>query len=176
MEKGEPTVKHTLRPATEADLGAIREIYNHYVERSTCTFQLEPETEAQRCAWFQGRSASHPVIVAETAGEVVGWAALSPWNSRRGYAFTAEASIYVRHDMHRKGLGRALLLDLIDRARKAGLHAILGGTCAEQSASLALQESVGFKQAARLKEVGYKFGRWLDVIYMQLLIEKEPGT
>jgi L-amino acid N-acyltransferase len=163
-------VEVVIRPATISDLGAIRDIYNYFVTRSTCTFQVEPDTEAGRLAWFQGRSAAHPVIVAEVAGEVVGWAALSAWNSRCGYARSAEASVYIRHDLHRRGIGRTLVLELIERAKAAGLHTIIGGTCTEQAASLALQESLGFERVACFREVGYKFGRWLDVAYMQLLL------
>ena len=161
----------TIRLATVADLGSIREIYNHYVARSTCTFQIEPDTAAQRLTWYQGRSASHPVTVAEQAGEVVGWGSLSTWSSRCAYARSVEFSVYVRHDMHRRGIGRALVLDLIARARMAGHHTIIGGACTEQSASIALQESLGFERVACFKEVGHKFGRWLDVAYMQLFLE-----
>lgn len=159
-----------IRPATVADLGAIRDIYNYYVVRSTCTFQIEPETEAERLEWFRKRSPAHPATVAESAGAVVGWAALSAWSSRGAYARSVEASVYVHHDMHRRGIGRALLLDLIERARAAGHHTIIGGACTEQAASLALQEALGFERVACFREVGSKFGRWLDVAYLQLLL------
>ncbi len=160
-----------IRSATEADLGAVRDIYNYYVSRSTCTFQIELDTEAKRLAWFRDRSPSHPVIVAEVASAVVGWAALSAWNSRCGYSRTVEASVYIRHDLHRRGVGMSLMLDLIERARSAGHHTIIGGACTEQTASLALQAALGFEQVARFREVGYKFGRWLDVAYMQLFLD-----
>jgi L-amino acid N-acyltransferase len=159
-----------IRSATVADLGAVRDIYNYYVARSTCTFQVEPDTEAERLAWFRDRSPAHPVTVAESSGEVVGWAALSAWKPRCAYARSVEASVYVRHDQHRRGIGRVLLLDLIERARAAGHHTIIGGACTEQAASLALQEALGFERVACLREVGHKFGRWLDVAYMQLLL------
>lgn len=160
----------TIRPATAADLDPIGAIYNHYVATSTCTFQLDPDTADDRRAWFAGRSSAHPVTVAEAGGEVVGWAALSPWKSRCGYARTAEASVYVHHRHHRRGVGRALLLDLIERARAAGLHTLIGGTCSEHAGSLALQEAVGFERVAHFREVGHKFGRWLDVVYLQLVL------
>jgi L-amino acid N-acyltransferase YncA len=166
-------LKTAIRAATQSDLRAIRDIYNYYVERSTCTFQVEPDTEEERLAWFQGRSPAHPVTVAEAAGEVVGWAALSPWKSRCGYAQSVEASVYVRHDQHRRGIGRALMLDLIERAGAAGLHTIIGGACTEQAASLALQGSLGFQTAATFREVGFKFGRWLDVVYMQFFLNQQ---
>ena len=164
-------IRTHIRDATEADLGAIRAIYNHYVATSTCTYQTEPDTEADRLAWFSGRGPGHPVIVAEDeGGDVAAWASLSPWNRRAGYRHTVEASIYVRHDRHRRGLGRALLADLIERARAAGHHAILGGASTDQPASIALQEGLGFRRVALLPEVGHKFGRWLDVAILQLLL------
>ena len=104
---------------------------------------------------------------------MVGWAALSPWKSRCAYARSAEASVYVRPDHHRRGVGRALLADLIERARTAGLHTVLGGTCTEHPGSLALQEALGFERVGCLREVGFKFGRWLDVAYTQLILEME---
>ena len=159
-----------IRPATVDDLGAVRAIYNHYVETSTCTFQIEPDTQAERLAWFTNRSPAHPVTVAQLGGEVVGWAALSPWKPRDGYARSVEASVYIRHDRLRRGLGRALMADLIGRARAAGHHTIIGGACTEMTASLALQESLRFERVAYFREVGRKFTRWLDVVYMQLLL------
>lgn len=159
-----------IRPATADDLPAIRDIYNHYVVHSTCTYQLEPDTEQDRRDWFHNRTDRHPVTVAEEGGRALGWASLSPWKARAGYARSVEASVYVHHDHHRRGLGRALALDLIDRARALGHHTILGGACTTQAASIALQESLGFQKVAHLREVGFKFGRWLDVVYLQLIL------
>jgi phosphinothricin acetyltransferase len=159
-----------IRLATEGDLAAILAIYNHYVATSTCTFRIEPETADERLAWFRDHSPRHPVTVAEADGEVIGWASLSPWNPRCAYANSVEASVYLRHDCHRRGVGRALLVDLIERARTIGHHTILGGACIEQEASIGLQRSLGFEQVALLREVGFKFGRWLDVAYYQLLL------
>lgn len=156
-----------VRLATEADLPAIRAIYNYYVLTSTCTFQVDPDSEADRLAWFRGRTDRHPVAVAERDGAVVGWASLSEWKERAAYARTAEASVYVAADRHRRGIGRMLLLDLLDRARALGHHVVIGGACTEHPASIALQESTGFEPAARFREVGFKFGRWLDVVYLQ---------
>jgi phosphinothricin acetyltransferase len=158
-----------VRLATVEDLPAIRAIYNHYVVSSSCTFQTEPTGEEEHLRWFTERSPAHPVTVAED-GEVIGWAALSPWKPRGAYARTVEASVYVRHDLHRRGVGRALLVDLIERARSAGHHTVMGVTCTEQPASIALQMSVGFVHVGTLREVGFKFGRWLDVAYYQLIL------
>lgn len=159
-----------IRLATVTDLPAVRDIYNHYVATSTCTFQVDPDTEAERLAWFRAHQSAHPITVAELGDEIVGWASLSRWNARCAYARSVEASVYVRPDRHRRGLGRALLVDLIERARAAGHHTILGGVCTEQAASIALQESLGFERVACFREVGHKFGRWLDVAYMQLML------
>jgi len=161
----------TIRLATVDDLRAINDIYNYYVPRSTCTYQLEPETIEARTQWFHAHDPKqYPVIVAEQQQEVVGWGSLSKFRERAAYSPTVEGSIYIRHDCHRQGLGRLILLDLIERARAAGYHSLIGGADAEQTASIALQESLGFKRVAHLSQVGYKFGRWLDVIYLQLML------
>ncbi|MCI0705447.1 MAG: N-acetyltransferase family protein [Planctomycetia bacterium] len=163
----------TIRLATAQDLDAIREIFNYFVTRSTCTFQIDPETAEEREAWFRERSESHPVTVAELDGVVIGWAALSPWKSRCAYAKSAEASVYVHHEHHRRGVGRALLLDLIELAKKAKLHIIIGGACSEQTASIALQAALGFELVGTFHEVGRKFDRWLDVTYMQCSLRSQ---
>lgn len=160
-----------LRLATADDLVAINEIYNYYVPCSTCTYQLEPETMADRQAWYRGHSPErYPVIVAEIDSRVVGWGSLSKFRERAAYDPTVEASIYIHHAMHRRGLGKLLLVDLIERARAAGFHSVIGGANADQTASIALQEALGFKRVGHLVEVGFKFGRRLDVVYLQLML------
>ena len=112
----------------------------------------------------------HPVLVAEQGGEVVGWGSLSTFNPRRGYARTVEDSIYLRDDWRGRGLGRALLSTLIERARALGHHTIIAGASADQDASIALHAAHGFVEVARLREVGRKFDRWLDVVYLQKML------
>ncbi len=154
-----------------ADLPAISAIYNYYVLNSTCTYQLEPETLDDRRQWFAAHRADrYPVVVAEVEGCVVGWGSLSKFHPRAGYAPTVEASVYIANGFHRQGLGRTILGHLIDRARSAGFHTIIGGASADQAASIALQERLGFSRVGFLTEVGQKFGRRLDVAYMQLLL------
>ena len=161
----------TIRLATAADLPAINDIYNHYVLNSTCTYQLEPETLEARTIWFAQHSPeTHPVTVAMLDESVVGWGALSQFRPRAAYGHTVEASVYLRHDVHRRGIGKVLLLDLIARAKAAGHHTLIGGASSDQAASLALQKSLGFVQVAHFKEVGFKFGRWLDVVYSQVML------
>lgn len=164
-----------LRLAAEADLPAINDIYNYYVPRSTCTYQLEPESIEDREAWFREHHPDqYPVIVAELDGDIIGWGSLSKFRLRAAYAPTVEASIYIHHQFHRRGLGRLLLTDLIQRARRAGFHSLIGGASADQTASIALQESMGFRRVAHLVEVGLKFGQRLDVIYLQLMLGAAP--
>jgi len=162
-----------IRTATEADLLSIHEIYNFYVLTSTCTYQLEPEPFEDRLAWFASHGELHPVIVYEVDGMVVGWGSLSVWNKRAGYVRTVEASIYVRQQWHRHGVGKALLGELILRAKSLGHHVLIGGASSDQTASIALQESLGFERIGTFREVGFKFNRWLDVTYLQLRLNRE---
>ena len=159
-----------IRLATAADLAAINAIYNHYVAHSTCTYQLAPETAEARLAWFRRHGAAHPVTVAEVDGEVVGWASLNVFNPREAYARTVENSVYIHHQYHRRGLGRALLADLIARARALDHHTIIAGASAEQTASIELHRAFGFVEIGRLREVGFKHGQWLDVVSLQLML------
>jgi phosphinothricin acetyltransferase len=163
-----PGGNRIIRLATTADLPAINAIYNHYVLTSTCTYQTEPETPEARSAWFDEHQGDHPATVCEIAGTVVGWGSLSPFRGRCGYRFSVENSVYVHHQHHGRGIGKALVLDLIDRARTLGHHTIVAGISADQAASRALHERGGFRQVAHFHEVGFKFDRWLDVVFLQL--------
>jgi phosphinothricin acetyltransferase len=159
-----------IRLATLADLDRINEIYNHYVLHSTCTYQTEPEPIEGRRKWFETHGELHPVTVAEENGRVVGWGSLSRFHARAAYGRTVENSVYVDPALHRRGIGRLLLLDLIERAQCLGHHTIVALIDAEQLPSIAIHEKLGFETAGRLKEVGYKFDRWLHVVYMQKLL------
>jgi phosphinothricin acetyltransferase len=161
----------TIRLATTNDLPAINDIYNYYVPRSTCTYQLEPESLDARQTWFVAHAPDkYPVTVAEIDERIIGWGSLSKFRDRAAYNPTVEASVYIHHDFHRRGIGRALLVDLIERARALGYHSLIGGADGEQTASLALQEGLGFTKVAHFQQIGYKFGRRLDVIFMQLML------
>jgi phosphinothricin acetyltransferase len=160
----------TLREAGARDAEPIGAIYNHYVVSSTCTFQTEPDTEAQRAAWLAEHGERYPVIVAEVGGEVVGWGCLSRYRSRAAYAPTVENSVYVREDQHGRGIGSALLGELIRRGTALGYHSILAGISADQGASVALHMKLGFEKVGHLREVGFKFGRRLDVVWLQRML------
>ena len=159
-----------IRLAREEDCGAIDEIYNHYVARSTCTYQYAPNQVPERLAWLRAHGEKHPVTVAEIDGQIVGWGSLSKFREREGYQFTVENTVYIRPDRHRQGIGRAILADLIDRARGLGHRTIIAGISADQAPSIALHEAFGFREVARLREVGFKFDQWLDVVFLQLML------
>jgi L-amino acid N-acyltransferase YncA len=162
------------RLASTADADAVNAIYNHYVRTSTATFQIQDETTAERAEELQTRPNNQPMTVLEDNGEIVGWGALSPFRSRCAYRDTIELTVYVRHDRHRNGYGRIIVRDLIERAWALGYHAILAASCTESVASIALLSSLGFGVAGTLREVGCKFGRRLDVVYLQLIRAGSP--
>ena len=161
-----------IRAATEADLAAINDIYNHYVLHSTCTYQEKPESMESRRQWFAHHRREHPVTVAESGGGVLGWGSLSAYHPRSAYRRTVDNSVYVHHQHHRRGIGSLLLGNLIERARNLGHHCIIAGIDAEQDGSVSLHARFGFEHVGWLKQVGFKFGRWLDVIYMELMVEE----
>ena len=157
-----------IRLAIVDDLPAINAMYNHYVLHSTCTYQLEPTSREDRQKWFGDHGIRMPVTVALSAeGTVIGWASLSTFLGRPAYRFTVENSVYVRPELLRQGIGRALLADLIRRSDELGYRNILAVISADQEASMALHRGMGFVEVGRLLRVGYKFDRWLDVAFLQ---------
>lgn len=159
-----------VRTARREDCPAINDILNHYVANTTATFLLEPQSLDDRYDWFDGRSAAHPVLVADIERRVVGWASLSAFRARPAYARTAEVGVYVHHDFHRRGIGRALIDAIVAKGRDAGLHVIVGGCCSESTASIGLLEACRFQRAGRFHQIGFKFGRWLDVIFLERIL------
>jgi len=160
----------TIRPALLEDCAAINEIYNHYVLGDTCTYQTEPDTLVERRAWFERHGGGHPVLVAEEQGEVLAWGALSAFHPRAGYRFSVEDSLYVRHDRQHRGLGKALLAELLAAAQSHGHHTVIALISADKPNSIALHENFGFTTAGVLRQAGYKFETWLDVAYLQLML------
>ncbi len=159
-----------IRTATETDVPAITAIYNQAVTDTTASFDLVPKTAEERMAWFADHGPRHPVLVAEVEGVIAGWASLSPYSERPAYDDTAEISIYIDSAWHRRGIGAALGMDLLARARAAGLHCIIARICTENEASLNLTRNLGFADAGTLHQVGFKFGRWLDVAQLELVL------
>lgn len=163
----------TVRPATERDLPEILEIYNDAVLHTTASYDYEPRTLEHRQQWFiERRREGYAIFVAVNgAGRVIGWSALNPFHARFGFRFTAENSVYVAEDHRGQGVGRQLLGPLVDAARVQGLHAIIAAIDADNEASLRLHAAFGFAKVGHFKQVGFKFSRWLDVVYLQRLLD-----
>ncbi|CAM3643738.1 GNAT family N-acetyltransferase [Deinococcus frigens] len=165
-----------VRPATRADVPATLEIYNHAVLHTTASYDLAPASLETRVAWFDHKQeAGWPVLVLEQAGEVVGWATYGPFRKKPGYAGTVEHSVYIRVGLRGAGLGRSLLTALIADATARGFHVMVGGVDAENAGSLAFHERLGFVQVAHFRQVGRKFGRWLDLAFLQLTLNEDVG-
>ena len=159
-----------IRLARLADAEAIRQIYNTEVTGSTVTFDLVPRSLSDQEAWLEARSGAMAVLVAEQAGEVVGFASLSPYKDRPAYATSVEDSVYVRSDQRGTGVGRTLLTELIEVAGTRGFHTVMARIVGHHEASIALHRAVGFEPVGIEREVGRKFGQWLDVMIMQRML------
>lgn len=153
-----------------ADGEAIRRIYNLEVLGSTATLDLVARTPEEQASWMHAHSGVYPVIVGEVAAEVVGFASLSPYRPRPGYATAVEDSIYVAGPHRGKGVGRALLGEAVTMARDHGFHSVIARIGAAQEASVALHRACGFDFVGIEREIGRKFGRWVDVAIMQRLV------
>ncbi len=162
---------YTVRVAHDADLPAIADIYNDAVLSSTATFDLEPWKPDQQRRWLADHSHPYAALVAvTTAGEVVGFASLSPFRPRPAYRFTAEESMYVRADHRTKGIGSLLLARLLDVASRNGFHSVMAHITGDNSSSLRLHRRFGFRRVGVEREVGYKFEKWVDVVTMQRIL------
>jgi phosphinothricin acetyltransferase len=159
----------TIRAATEADVPAIRDIYNEAILNTTATFDEEPKTLEDRLEWFRETRYPHCIIVAEDDGQVVGWACLRTFRVKAAYRFTAENSVYIHADHRGRGIGKRLMTELVPLARANGFHSIMAGIAEGNPASEALHARFGFAKVADEREVGYKFELWLDVYWYQLM-------
>lgn len=164
-----------IRAATPDDVVEINRIYNHEVGASTASWDSEPEPLATRQQWFDARrEAGHAVLVADRDGQILGYASYGPFRDKAGYARTMEHSIYVDAAARRLGIGAMLLGSIIECATAAGVHALIGGLSDDNEVSLRLHEAFGFRIVGRLPQVGFKFGRWLDLVFMELLLDDAP--
>ena len=167
----------TIRPSETADIAAITAIYAHAVDHGTATYELEAPDEAEMAARMTGLvSLGYPYLVAEKEGVVAGYAYAGPFRARKAYRFMVEDSIYIAPDMQGHGIGKLLLQALIEECRRLGFRQFTAviGDGSPQSASVKLHEALGFQHTGMLKGSGYKFGRWLDTVFMQL--EMNGGT
>ena len=162
----------SVREARPEDLEAIFEIYNEEVLHGTATFDTEPRILGRDDAWLTERDAErHPVVVAVIDDRVAGWASLNPWSTRGAYARTVEGSVYVHGEHRGRGLGRLLLGELVERARRAGTGVILARISEANAPSVALFEAFGFGRIGTQRRCGEKFGRILDVELMDLHVD-----
>ncbi len=159
-----------VRLATVDHAEAIRRIYNHEVEHTTHTFDLVPRTLEDQQAWLQDRSGALGVLVAEIDGQVVGFSSLSEYRPRAAYRTSVESSVYVDETLRGRGVGRRLLHELIDLAKASGFHTMVARIAGGHEASIKLHEAVGFVTVGTEREVGRKFGDWLDVVVMQRIL------
>jgi phosphinothricin acetyltransferase len=153
------------------DAEATRAIYNVEVLESTVTFDITPRSLADQRQWIDEHSGGHPAIVAvKDAGEVVGFASLSPFKPRAAYAPTVEDSVYVHRDGRGRGVGELLLREIIRLGTDHGFHSVIARIVGGHEASIALHRKCGFEEIGCEREVGRKFGRWLDVVLMQRML------
>lgn len=159
-----------IREVRQEDAAAIAAINNHYVMHSDASFDTEPtdgETMRQRIATI---AAACPYFVCEEEGEVVGYCFAHPWKARPAYGLTLETTVYLAPGHTGKGIGRALMLQLIEACRRRGIHVLIACITGGNRASTALHEALGFQAVSHFREVGRKFGRWLDVVDYELIL------
>ena len=159
--------------AFERHAGAILDIFNDAIATSTALYDYEPRTPRSMVGWFDAkRAGGFPVIgVEDAAGTLLGFGSYGAFRAWPAYKYSVEHSVYVHRDHRGKGLGRVIVRELIEAARRNDRHAMIGGIDATNAGSIALHERLGFRHVGTLPQVGFKFGRWLDLAFYQLLLE-----
>jgi L-amino acid N-acyltransferase YncA len=158
----------TVRDAVENDLPAILEIYNEVIATSTAVYRDTPATLDDRLSWWRAKQEpGFPTLVADDDGLVVGFATFGDFRSWPGYRFTVEHTVHVHRDRRGRGIGSALMRPLIERAESLGKHVMIAGVDADNAGSIAFHERLGFERVAHFREVGFKFNRWLDLVFLQ---------
>jgi phosphinothricin acetyltransferase len=160
-----------VRYATQNDLPQMLEIYNEIIANTTAVFQYDPHTLNMRKEWFEKKQQEgYPVFVAEENNVVVGYSTIGQFRNWQAYKYSVENSVYVKAGYRGKGISKLLIQPLINAAKEMGMHTIIAGIVADNEASLALHKQFGFVEVAHFKEVGYKFDRWLDLKFLQLMV------
>lgn len=160
-----------IRLATIKDLDIILDIYNHAIKHTTAVYSYDPYTPEMMQDWFEDKKANNfPVYVSTENNEVTGFVTYGKFRMRPAYQHTAEHSIYVHHKHRRKGIAKALMPFIIEVARQNNVHTLIGGIDAENEVSILFHEQFGFNKVAHIKEAGFKFDRWLDLVFMQLIL------
>lgn len=167
----------SLRLATAKDADSVARIYNHYILNTLATFEVDEVTgdEVRRRMDLVG-SYSLPWIVAESDGQILGYAYANRWHQRAAYQFAAETTVYLDHQQCRRGIGSRLYEYLLDLVGQTKIHTVIGGISLPNDASVSLHERFGFKKAAHYHQVGRKFGQWIDVGYWQRMLRARDET
>lgn len=165
-----------IRDAEIVDLETITEIYNDAVQNTTAIWNERTVDVDDRAAWLADRfRAGYPVLVASDDDGVLGYATFGDWRPHDGFRNTVEHSVYVRGDQRGRGIGKALMNELIARARAIGKHVMVAAVASENTGSIVLHERLGFVETGRMPQVGVKFGRWLDLTFLQLTLDDAPA-
>jgi phosphinothricin acetyltransferase len=159
-----------IRKAEIRDIPRLTDIYNWAVENTTASFDIKTQTIEQRASWFSHYDERHPLIVYEVENDVAGYASLSEYRSKEGYSNTCELSVYVDPKYQRLGIGNELMERIIKLGKDNGFHVIMSVISADNNISVKMHEKLGFQLCGDMKEVGFKFGRYLDCLSYQLLI------
>ncbi|MFP3089876.1 N-acetyltransferase family protein [Treponema sp. TIM-1] len=164
-----------IRPVRSADAAAICDIYNYYVEHTVITFDETPIGVEAMEDRIREIAVRFPWFVWEEGGVIFGYAYLHQWKERRAYRFSTEDSIYIKQGFQGKGMGKQLLIRLLEEIKNAGIHTVVAGITIPNEKSIGLHEKFGFKKIAQFPEIGYKLGKWLDVGYWELILPNAPG-
>ena len=159
-----------IRPVASADAPRIAAIYNHHVRETIITFEEQPVADEEMARRIAETTAGYPWLVSELDGALIGYANASSWKRRSAYRYAVESTIYLAPNFHGRGLGSELYRALIADMRARGFHCAIGGVALPNPASIALHEKLGYKHIGQFREVGWKFGRWVDVGYWELLL------
>lgn len=161
-----------IRPAIAADIPSILAIVNHAIIHTTSNYNYEPQSLETQIAWFEHKVAhGFPVIVAALKNEVIGYGAYGTFREKIGYQFTVEHSVYVNDHFIGKGIGKLLLTELIRLAKAQGIRTMVGGIDADNADSIAFHKKFGFTECGIIKDAAFKFDRWLDLLFMQLILK-----
>jgi len=160
-----------IRSATHRDLDTILEMYNDAIAHSTAVYEYEPFSQDYIQHWFNEKLKNdHPILVAEENSNVVGFSTFGPFRTRAAYKTTAEHSVYVKKTSQGQGIGKRLVLAIIEEAKKRKVHALIGGIDSTNEESIAFHEKLGFVQVGKLPEVAFKFDKWLDLVFVQKIL------
>jgi L-amino acid N-acyltransferase len=164
----------SIRKATSQDIPAITEIYNDAILNTTAVYSYEAVTVESRQTWLEDKAKQNfPVFVAEENEQVIGFSSYGAFRAWPAYEHSVENSIYVHPEQRERGVGKLLIPPLLESARKQNMHTVLAGIDASNAVSIKLHQSFGFVRVAHFKEVGFKFNRWLDLVFMQLMLGGE---